>query len=68
MDPVFQLWFTVRYVHVASVALLAGGAMIIAAGCFAPREDAGSLPGKGWPDRWRSWPARRWARHRPRAR
>jgi hypothetical protein len=35
-DPFFQLWFAVRYVHVASVAVLAGGALIIAASCVAP--------------------------------
>jgi hypothetical protein len=27
----YQLWFTVRYVHVASVALLTGGAMMVGA-------------------------------------
>ena len=30
-DPFFQLWFAVRYVHVASAALLAGGALMVAA-------------------------------------
>jgi hypothetical protein len=39
-DPFFQLWFAVRYIHVASVALLAGGAMIIAVSCLAPRAGA----------------------------
>src|SRR5262245_51655404 len=29
----FQLWFAVRYVHVASVAVLAGGAVLIALLC-----------------------------------
>jgi hypothetical protein len=37
-DPFFQLWFAVRYVHVASVALLAGGALIIATGCLVPSD------------------------------
>jgi hypothetical protein len=33
-DPFFQLWFAVRYLHVASVALIAGGALIVAASCL----------------------------------
>jgi hypothetical protein len=33
----FQLWFVVRYLHVASVALLAGGATLLAAWCLVPR-------------------------------
>jgi hypothetical protein len=36
-DPLFQLWFAVRYVHVVSVALLAGGATIVASCCLTPR-------------------------------
>jgi hypothetical protein len=32
----YQLWFAVRYVHVVSVALLAGGALIVAALWIAP--------------------------------
>jgi hypothetical protein len=39
-DPIFRLWFAVRYVHVASAGLLAGGAMTIAAACLAPRAGA----------------------------
>jgi hypothetical protein len=40
-DPFFQLWFAVRYVHVASVALLAGGALIVAAGCLVASAGTG---------------------------
>jgi hypothetical protein len=36
IDPFFQVWFAVRYLHLAAAALLAGGALIIAAGCFTP--------------------------------
>jgi hypothetical protein len=36
-DSFYRLWFAVRYVHVASVALLAGGAMMIAASALVPR-------------------------------
>jgi hypothetical protein len=28
-EPSFQLWFAVRYLHMASAALLAGGATIV---------------------------------------
>jgi hypothetical protein len=41
-EPSFQLWFAVRYVHVASVALLAGGATLLAAWCLMPRTAAGA--------------------------
>ena len=37
MNVSYQLWFAVRYVHVASVALLAGGAAVLCASCVAPR-------------------------------
>jgi hypothetical protein len=33
----YQLWFAVRYVHVASVTLLAGGAFMVCALCASPR-------------------------------
>ena len=38
----YPLWFAVRYVHVVSVALLAGGAMTLCALCLfsRPRGDA----------------------------
>src|SRR4051794_21041340 len=36
-EPSFQLWFAVRYVHVAAVALLAGGATLLAVSCLVPR-------------------------------
>ena len=41
-EPSFQLWFAVRYVHVAAVALLAGGATMLAAWCLVPRAAAGA--------------------------
>jgi hypothetical protein len=47
IDPFFQVWFAVRYLHLAAVALLAGGALIIAAGCFVPAAG-------GETDPWRS--------------
>jgi hypothetical protein len=37
IDPFYQLWFAVRYAHVAAIALLAGGALLMAVSCFAPR-------------------------------
>lgn len=42
MGASFQLWFAVRYVHVASIALLAGGAMLLAAWCLVPRPATGA--------------------------
>jgi hypothetical protein len=33
----YQLWFAVRYIHVASVALLTGGAVTLCALCVRPR-------------------------------
>ena len=40
MDNAFyQLWFAVRYIHVASVALLTGGAVTLCALCVRPRGD-----------------------------
>ena len=40
MDNAFyQLWFAVRYIHVASVALLTGGAVTLCALCVRPRAD-----------------------------
>ena len=36
-DPFYQLWFAVRYVHVAAVALLAGGALLLALSTFTAR-------------------------------
>jgi hypothetical protein len=41
-EPSFQLWFAVRYVHVAAVALLAGGGTMLAAWCLMPRDGAGA--------------------------
>ena len=38
--PLYQLWFGVRYIHVASVALLTGGAATLCALCVRPRGDA----------------------------
>jgi hypothetical protein len=35
----FQLWFAVRYIHVASVALLTGGAATLCALCVRPRSE-----------------------------
>jgi hypothetical protein len=35
----YQLWFAVRYIHVASVALLTGGAVTLCALCVRPRGD-----------------------------
>ena len=35
----YQLWFAVRYIHVASVALLTGGAAMLCALCVRPRGD-----------------------------
>ena len=32
----YQLWFAVRYLHVASVTLLSGGALLITVLCLAP--------------------------------
>jgi hypothetical protein len=43
-DPFFQLWFAVRYIHVVSVALLAGGALIVAASCFVALADRDADP------------------------
>jgi hypothetical protein len=42
----YQLWFAVRYIHVASVALLTGGAATLCALCVRPRgemETAGAV-------------------------
>jgi hypothetical protein len=42
----YQLWFAVRYIHVASVALLTGGAATLCALCVQPRgevETAGAV-------------------------
>jgi hypothetical protein len=44
IDPFFQVWFAVRYLHLAAVALLAGGALIIAAGCFVRVADSETDP------------------------
>ena len=44
-DPFFQVWFTVRYLHLAAVALLTGGALLIAADCFVPAAARGT---DGW--------------------
>ena len=43
-DAFYQLWFAVRYVHVASAALLAGGALAVCALCLctAADRDAGA--------------------------
>jgi hypothetical protein len=35
----YQLWFAVRYVHVASVALLTGGAVMLCALCVGSRRE-----------------------------
>ena len=43
-DPFFQLWFAVRYLHVASVALIAGGALIVAASCLVAPSDSDADP------------------------
>lgn len=41
MDSAFyQLWFAVRYIHVASVALLTGGAATLCAVCLGRRGEA----------------------------
>ena len=43
MDNAFyQLWFAVRYIHVASAALLTGGAVTLCALCVRPRGDGQS--------------------------
>ena len=39
----YQLWFAVRYVHLASVALLTGGAVFTAVACQ-PRDSAARQP------------------------
>ena len=39
-DGFFQLWFAVRYVHVASIALLVGGAAVVCLGCLSPGASA----------------------------
>jgi hypothetical protein len=41
-EPSFQLWFAVRYLHVASVSLLAGGATLLAAWCLVLRPGDGA--------------------------
>jgi hypothetical protein len=41
-EPSFQVWFAVRYLHVASAALLAGGATIVASCCLVPRVSRSS--------------------------
>jgi hypothetical protein len=43
LEPSFQLWFAVRYVHVASVAVLAGGATLLAAWCLGRTADGARL-------------------------
>jgi len=43
-EPSFQLWFAVRYVHVAAVGLMAGGATLLAAWCLTPRAAASAAP------------------------
>jgi hypothetical protein len=45
-DPFYELWFAVRYVHVAAVALLGGGALLLALSCFVPR--AVTATDSGW--------------------
>ena len=43
MDNAFyQLWFAVRYIHVASAALLTGGAVTLCALCVRPRGEGES--------------------------
>jgi hypothetical protein len=38
-NTLYQLWFAVRYIHLASVALLTGGAVTLCALCIRPRGD-----------------------------
>src|SRR5258705_5786287 len=38
-NGLYQLWFAVRYIHVASVALLTGGAVTLCALCVRPRSE-----------------------------
>jgi hypothetical protein len=40
--PSFELWFAVRYLHVASVALLVGGALVMCGLCIVLAGDAES--------------------------
>lgn len=45
-NGLYQLWFGVRYIHVASVALLTGGAATLCGLCVRPRgevETAGAV-------------------------
>jgi len=40
VDPFFQLWFAVRYTHVAAAAALIGGALLVAALSFTAEDHA----------------------------
>jgi hypothetical protein len=52
----YQLWFAVRYVHIASAALLAGGAMLAAAVCVtAGRFDISVLTTVASAYEWTFW-------------
>jgi hypothetical protein len=57
MDVSYQLWFAVRYVHVASVALLAGGAAVLCAASVAARTRgaADALLVAALPYEWLFW-------------
>jgi putative copper export protein len=57
VDPLFQLWFAVRYTHLASVALLIGGAMLL---CGLPiatrgRDDSGAALAAAGVYEWMFW-------------
>ena len=41
-NGLYQLWFAVRYIHVASVSLLTGGAVTLCALCVRTRSDGAS--------------------------
>lgn len=52
----YQLWFVVRYVHIASAAVLAGGAMLAAAACrTASGFDIGALTAVASAYEWTFW-------------
>jgi uncharacterized membrane protein len=56
MDPSYQLWFAVRYLHVASAAVLAGGALIVAVSCALPRGRGGAAAAHSAPlYEWMFW-------------
>jgi hypothetical protein len=56
----YQLWFAVRYVHIASVALLTGGAVFAAVSCetrdsFEARADIGAIVHTALAYEWTFW-------------